>query len=107
MQTRLPDPGHWQRRLVDWALAPAAGALRRRLGYWLVRRPLLDVLGLIHTRHPLLIGPPLSADAERLFAALGVKVRTLPDLADWRVVALPVRAADDFAVLAASQAGAC
>ena len=107
VQARLPDSGHWQRWLVDWALAPAAGALRRGLGYWLVRRPLLDVLGLIHTRHPLLIGPPLSADAERLFAALGVKVRTLPDLADWRAVALPVRAADDFAVLAASQAGAC
>lgn len=93
---RLPPPGHWQRRLVDWALSGQGGAPGRALGYWLVRRPLLDVLGLIHTRHPLLLGPPLPAAQAEWFARLGVRLHALPDVARWQEASAPATAARPF-----------
>ena len=80
----LPEPGTWQRRLVDWALTPTAHWLRRGLGYWLVRRPLRDVIGFTRTRAPLLVGEPLSEPSARFYASLGIQVRTWPDPALWR-----------------------
>ncbi|MNZ37816.1 feruloyl-CoA synthase [compost metagenome] len=82
-QSRLPQPGSRHRALVDWALTPAPGALRRLLGHWLVRRPLRDVLGFSRTHAPLLVGEPLPEQAQGFFAGLGVVVRTWPDPAEW------------------------
>lgn len=83
VQSRLPQPGSVQRRLVDWALAKQPGAVRRVLGEWLVRRPLRDVIGFTRTRAPLLVGEPLPMDTLTFFAALGIEVRAWPDPAQW------------------------
>lgn len=84
VRERLPAPGSWQRRLVDWALAPGARGVQRLLGYWWVRRPLRDVIGFTRTRAPLLVGTPLPESSLRFFAALGIEVRTWPDPAAWQ-----------------------
>ena len=80
---RLPAPGSWRRRLVDWALVAHPGALQRHLGYWLIRRPLRDVLGFSRTRAPLLVGEALSPSTLAFFQALAIDVRTWPDPAQW------------------------
>ncbi|WP_198291808.1 AMP-binding protein [Thauera sp. 27] len=81
---RLPRPGSALRRMVDWALAPDGGALRRTLGHWLVRRPLRDVIGFTRTRVPLIVGEALPEASQRFFATLGIVVRTLPEPARWQ-----------------------
>jgi len=80
---RLPEPGSWRRRLVDWALVAQPGVLQRQLGYWLIRRPLRDVLGFSRTRAPLLVGEALAPDTQAFFQALAIEVRTWPDPAQW------------------------
>ncbi|TBV06993.1 AMP-binding protein [Phytopseudomonas dryadis] len=80
---RLPEPGSWRRALVDWALRPGRGWLWRWPGFWLVRRPLRDVIGFSRIRAPLLLGEALPADAAGFFAVLGIQVRTWPDPAHW------------------------
>jgi long-subunit acyl-CoA synthetase (AMP-forming) len=86
---RLPLAGSWQRALVDWALRAEPGAWRRVIGYWLVRRPLRDVLGFSRTRAPLLVGEPLDGAVQAFFHALGIEVRTWPDASPWQVQVLP------------------
>ena len=80
---RLPEPGSWRRRLVDWALRPTPGAWRRSAGYWLIRRPLRDVLGFSRTRAALLVGEPLDEPVQAFFHALDITVRPWPDPAQW------------------------
>jgi len=79
----LPEPGSWRRRMVDWALVAHPGALQRHLGYWLIRRPLRDVLGFSRTRAPLLVGEALAPPTLAFFQALAIEVRTWPDPAQW------------------------
>ena len=69
---RLPLPGTLGHRLYRWAMVPDAQAFRRWLGYWLIRRPLLDVLGMSRLRVPLLVGPALSQESAAFFGALGI-----------------------------------
>jgi hypothetical protein len=69
---RLPLPGSLSHRLYRWAMAPDAQLFRRWIGYWLIRRPLLDVLGMSRLRVPLLVGPPLSQESAGFFGALGI-----------------------------------
>ncbi|WP_335944267.1 AMP-binding protein [Pseudomonas sp. G166] len=80
---RLPEPGSWPRRLVDWALAVHPGPLQRFLGDWLVRRPLRDVLGFSRTRAPLLVGDALAPETQAFFQVLGIQVRQWGDAAHW------------------------
>ncbi len=79
---RLPKNG-WRGRLVSWALADTAGGLQKALGYWLVRRPLQDILGFSRTRSPLLVGDPLPVETLQFFSTLGIAVRSWPDPAQW------------------------
>lgn len=69
---RLPLPGTFSHRLYRWAMQPTPSIIRRWLGHWLVRRPLLDVLGMSRLRVPLLVGPALSPDSAAFFTALGI-----------------------------------
>lgn len=69
---RLPLPGTLSHRLYRWAMAPDARLFRRWIGYWLIRRPLLDVLGMSRLRVPLLVGPALSQESAAFFGALGI-----------------------------------
>ncbi|MBK5541721.1 AMP-binding protein [Pseudomonas sp. TH05] len=70
---RLPLPGTLSHRLYHWAMAPGGNRVRRWLGHWLIRRPLLDVLGMSRLRVPLLVGPALTPQSAEFFAALGVR----------------------------------
>ncbi|MCD5985981.1 MULTISPECIES: AMP-binding protein [Pseudomonas] len=74
---RLPLPGSFAHALYQWAMAPAKGVIRRQLGYWLIRRPLLDVLGMSRLSTPLLAGESLTPQSRAFFAALGVLPRPL------------------------------
>ncbi|POY82008.1 acyl-CoA synthetase [Pseudomonas amygdali pv. morsprunorum] len=73
VRERLPLPGSISHRLYRWAMAPAPGAVRRWLGYWLIRRPLLDVLGMSLLAKPLLAGDALTPQSEAFFTALGIR----------------------------------
>ncbi|OAB49622.1 AMP-binding protein [Pseudomonas thivervalensis] len=92
---RLPAPGSWPRRLVDWALAAHPDFLQRHLGNWLVRRPLRDVLGFSRTRAPLLVGDALPPETQAFFQALGIKVRQWDDAAHWEAPSNRVRHTTD------------
>jgi len=74
---RLPLPGTFSHGLYQWAMAPAPGVVQRWLGHWLIRRPLLDVLGMTRLSKPLLVGDALTAQSEAFFAALGIRPRAL------------------------------
>ncbi|AZF32133.1 Long-chain-fatty-acid--CoA ligase [Pseudomonas sp. R4-35-07] len=73
VRERLPLPGTFSHRVYRWAMQPSPSPLRRWLGHWLVRRPLLDVLGMSRLRVPLLVGPALNPDSAAFFAALGIR----------------------------------
>lgn len=91
-QSRWPLPGSWQCSLVAWAL----GVYRQRLpvlstlAQWLVILPLQDVLGLRRTRVPLLVGEPLSAEAEQFFHSIGIRVRGWPEEGHWQTSQIQV-----------------
>lgn len=70
---RLPLPGTFSHRLYRWAMVPEVSIVRRWLGHWLIRRPLLDVLGMSRLRVPLLVGPALSQESAEFFGALGIR----------------------------------
>lgn len=91
-QSRWPLPGSVQFALVRWALR----AYQRRLplistlAKWLVILPLQDVLGLRRTRVPLLVGEPLSTEAEQFFRSIGIQVRGWPEESVWQASPLQV-----------------
>ncbi len=66
---------------MDWALQPEPGIWPRSVGYWLIRRPLRDVLGFSRTRAPLLVGEPLDEDVQAFFHALAAKLN-MPEPAE-------------------------
>lgn len=72
---RLPLPGTLSHRVYRWAMVPDVHVARRLLGHWLIRRPLLDVLGMSRLRAPLLVGPALSQESAEFFGALGILPR--------------------------------
>ncbi|WP_323158623.1 AMP-binding protein [Pseudomonas viridiflava] len=74
---RLPLPGTFAHALYRWAMVPAQGVIRRQFGYWLIRRPLLDVLGMSSLSKPLLAGEALTPQSHAFFAALGILPRPL------------------------------
>ncbi|KJZ62892.1 AMP-binding protein [Pseudomonas fluorescens] len=70
---RLPLPGTFSHRVYRWAMVPEVNSVRRWLAHWLIRRPLLDVLGMSRLRVPLLVGPALSPESAEFFGALGIR----------------------------------
>ncbi|SHK38063.1 AMP-binding protein [Paraburkholderia terricola] len=82
---RLPGERSWRRRLIDRALRGQRGPfgpLIRTLTWWLITRPLREVIGFSRTHAALVIGPPLDAKTAALFDALRVPVRAWPDHSD-------------------------
>ncbi|MFP5392958.1 MAG: AMP-binding protein [Gammaproteobacteria bacterium] len=79
-RARLPRPGSLLRRLVDRALAAGSAGLP---GYWLVRRPLREVLGFARLRSPLLVGAALDAETDAFFRALGIAVHPWDEVQEW------------------------
>jgi hypothetical protein len=72
-----PLPGSLSHGLYRWAMNPSPGVLRRWLGHWLIRRPLLDVLGMSRLSKPLLVGEALTPQSTAFFSALGIQPRSL------------------------------
>ena len=91
-QSRWPLDNSWQFLLVAWALRIAQKRLPvlSTVANWLVILPLQDVLGLRRTRVPLLVGEPLSAEAEQFFLSIGIRVRAWPEETAWRTSQLQV-----------------
>lgn len=91
-QSRWPLANSWQFLLVAWALRVAQKRLPvlSTVATWLVILPLQDVLGLRRTRVPLLVGEPLSAEAEQFFLSIGIHVRAWPEESVWRSSQLQV-----------------
>ena len=91
-QSRWPLLKSWQLSVVKWGLK----AYQKRLpilspiANWLVITPLKDVLGLSYTRVPLLVGEPLSKEAEQFFFAIGIQVRGWPEESTWQTSQLQV-----------------
>jgi long-chain acyl-CoA synthetase len=83
---RLPGTRSWRRRLISRAQRRQGGPLAGALTWWLITRPLREVIGFSRTHAALVIGPPLDEKTAALFAALRVDVRAWPDTGDWRRV---------------------
>lgn len=91
-QSRWPLQKSWQYSLVQWGLKVCQRRvpLLSTIARWLVTAPLKDVLGLSHTRVPLLVGEPLSNEAEQFFSAIGIQVRGWPEETTWHTSQLQV-----------------
>ncbi|MFL9867778.1 AMP-binding protein [Paraburkholderia fungorum] len=83
---RLPGARSWRRRLIDRAQRGQGGSFVRAVTWWLIARPLREVIGFTRTRAALVIGAPLDEKTAALFGALRVDVRAWPDAGDWRRV---------------------
>ncbi|MFM0500868.1 AMP-binding protein [Paraburkholderia caffeinilytica] len=83
---RLPGARSWRRRLINRAQRKQGAPLARALTWWLITRPLREVIGFSRTHAALVIGPPLDDKTAALFEALRVDVRAWPDAGDWRRV---------------------
>jgi long-subunit acyl-CoA synthetase (AMP-forming) len=83
---RLPGARSWRRRLISRAQRRQGGPLLRTLTWWLITRPLREVIGFSRAHAALVIGPPLDERTAALFAALRVDVRAWPDTGEWRRV---------------------
>lgn len=86
IKERLPLPDSWLGRVVTYALHRDGTVLQGFLGYWLIRRPLRDVIGFSRIRVPLLIGPALTADSVAFFKSLDIHIRTWDKVANWRTL---------------------
>jgi long-chain acyl-CoA synthetase len=86
VESRLPLPNTLHRRLFDWSISTSKidFFLRRLVAYWLIIRPLRDVIGFSRTRIPLLVGERLPAKSALFFASIGIHVKNWPDIADWQ-----------------------
>jgi len=88
IESRLPLPGGIVRALFDWSLSspPSSWWIRKLIAYWLIIRPLRDVIGFSRTRIPLLVGESLPEKSSRFFASLGIEIRNWPDITGWEQV---------------------
>jgi long-chain acyl-CoA synthetase len=79
----LPAPRTLLGAFVDAGLASAAGRARRAVSWWLVRRPLREVLGFRRLEVAFVLGAAsLPAAARDRLAGLGVRLRALPLASD-------------------------
>jgi long-subunit acyl-CoA synthetase (AMP-forming) len=80
---RLPRAPSLRRHLITRVQSRQAGPLARTLTWWLITRPLREVIGFSRTHAALVIGASLDAPTAALFEALGLDVRVWPDSGDW------------------------
>ncbi|MDF3833329.1 AMP-binding protein [Cupriavidus basilensis] len=93
---RLPGPHTWRRKLLASSQSRRSGPLTRAIAWWLVARPLREVIGFSRTHAALVTGPALNDSTAALFAALRVDVHAWPETGAWQRVAsradaLPLR----------------
>ena len=86
VDARLPGAASLRRKLIRRAQQAHSGPLTRALTWWLITRPLREVIGFARTDAALVAGSPLDDDTAALFRALRVDVHAWPDSGDWRRV---------------------
>ena len=84
VDARLPGANSVRRRLLDRLSDEQSSWLLRTAAWWLVARPLREVIGFRRTHAALVAGAALDGDAARLFNALRIDVRTWPDDGQWQ-----------------------
>jgi long-chain acyl-CoA synthetase len=84
VDARLPGANSVRRRLLDRLSDERSSGLLRLVAWWVVARPLREVIGFKRTHAALVAGAALDDDAARLFKALRIDVRTWPDDGQWQ-----------------------
>jgi len=86
IEDRLPGEHSWRRRLLQRAINGAGGSLSRTLIWWIIARPLREIIGFSRTHAALVAGPGLDEKTAALFDALRVDVHAWPDAGHWQNV---------------------
>jgi len=97
VDTRLPGANSVRRRLLDRLSDERSSGLLRLVAWWVVARPLREVIGFRRTHAALVAGAALDDDAARLFKALRIDVRTWPDDGQWQRLPEPILTAQQAA----------
>jgi long-chain acyl-CoA synthetase len=97
VDARLPGANSVRRRLLDRLSDERSSWLVRTVAWWLVARPLREVIGFKRTHAALVAGAALDDDAARLFKALRIDVRTWPDDGQWQRLPEPILTAQQAA----------
>ena len=97
VDARLPGTNSVRRRLLDGLSDRRSSWLLRTAAWWLVARPLREVIGFRRTHAALVAGAALDDDAARLFKALRIDVRTWPDDGQWQRLPEPILSAQQAA----------
>jgi len=97
VDARLPGAHSVRRRLLDRLSDERSSWLVRTVAWWLVARPLREVIGFKRTHAALVAGAALDDDAARLFKALRIDVRTWPDDGQWQRLPEPILTAQQAA----------
>jgi long-chain acyl-CoA synthetase len=97
VDARLPGAHSVRRRLLDRLSDERSSWLVRTVAWWLVARPLREVIGFRRTHAALVAGAALDDDAARLFKALRIDVRTWPDDGQWQRLPEPILTAQQAA----------
>jgi long-chain acyl-CoA synthetase len=84
VDARLPGANSVRRRLLDRLSDKRSPWLLRTVAWWLVARPLREVIGFRRVHAALVAGAALDEDAARLFKALRIDVRMWPDDGQWQ-----------------------
>ena len=85
IKSRLPLPDSFLRKIYDWALSTGKrSSFSRAFGYFLIVKPLRDVIGFSRIRIPLLVGEALPESSFIFFQTLGIEVRNWPEIVEWQ-----------------------
>jgi long-subunit acyl-CoA synthetase (AMP-forming) len=97
VDARLPGANSVRRRLLDHLSEERSSGLLRLVAWWVVARPLREVIGFRRTHAALVAGAALDDDAARLFRALRIDIRTWPDDGQWQRLPEPILTAQQAA----------
>ena len=97
VDARLPGVNSVRRRLLDRLGDERSSRLLRTVAWWVVARPLREVIGFRRTHAALVAGATLDDDAARLFKALRIDVRTWQDDSQWQRLSEPILTAQQAA----------
>jgi long-subunit acyl-CoA synthetase (AMP-forming) len=91
LQNRLPEKGTLRRRFIEWSFKQSTSrfSINSLIARFAVIGPLKDVIGFSRIKVALLIGDPLSSEAERFFNNLGITIKNWDDYLNWQPYVKP------------------
>lgn len=91
LQNRLPETGTLRRRFVEWSLRQPVSrfSINSLIARFAVISPLKDVIGFSRIKVALLIGDPLSSEAEKFFNDIGITIKNWDDYLNWQLYVKP------------------